>query len=310
MTWFQRKKSKPRRKTAPPPRTHKNQKPWDPATTLNRLKLLAAAAAIALTTAAWHYGEKALTQYAANRAETEHTPENIHLVAAPAWMDPILNHELRAIVATHASTNPMDQPSLQHAADALTDSPWITHIDRVQRTPGGHIHVHAQYRHPTAFVQARDGYHLIGPHAVRLPGLYLEHQIAQMNLPLITGTATPPPPAGRTWQGKDLHAALDLVHLLKDKPYLDQIDAFDAASRDPRGRIHLILRTHAGGAVRWGLPPGQEQPIEPGPTTKTMRLATLHQRFGSIDAGGKTVDIFGPAVFVHQPTTQTAHRSH
>jgi len=32
-------------------------------------------------------------------------------------------------------------------------------------------------------------------------------------------------------------------------------------------------------------------------------LADVYRQRGAIDAGGKIVDVFGAAIFVHQPTT-------
>ena len=52
--------------------------------------------------------------------------------------------------------------------------------------------------------------------------------------------------------------------------------------------------------IRWGLPPGDEQTIEPDASVKKQWLANVYKTYrGSVDAGGKVVDVYGAAVFVH-----------
>ena len=52
--------------------------------------------------------------------------------------------------------------------------------------------VFARYREPVALVQSRDGYRLVDIKGVRLPGLYLHHQIDQLEQPLLEGIHASP----------------------------------------------------------------------------------------------------------------------
>ena len=71
------------------------------------------------------------------------------------------------------------------------------------------------------------------------------------------------------------------------------------SERDSQNRIRLVLKTRTG-MVRWGLPPGQEQPIESDASVKKQWLATVCKTYrGQVDAGGKIVDVYGAGVFVH-----------
>jgi len=170
----------------------------------------------------------------------------------------------------------------------------------VQRLEGGRVKVIAAYREPLAVVESEQGYYIVDSQGVRLPGLYGREQVERMSLPRIVGVASDPPRrAGESWPAQDLQAGLSLVQLLAAEPYLYQIEAFDVSERDARGRIRLVLRTRQG-AVIWGLPPGQEHAIEPSAPVKLDRLRLLVQKKGSIDAGGRVVEIYGPVIQTHQ----------
>jgi len=186
------------------------------------------------------------------------------------------------------------------AALALAQDPWINRVRQVQRWADGRITVEADYRQPIALVATRDGYRLTDAIGVVLPGLYLEHQIDQLNLPVITGVLERTPATGQAWQSQDVAAGLSLVQTLADEPYADQIQRYDVSHRDARGRVRLVLHT-ATGMVRWGLPPGLEQSIEPTAQVKRSWLRHVAQTRGTIDAGGKVVDVYGARIAVYQP---------
>jgi len=210
---------------------------------------------------------------------------------------------MRYRVAVQAGTDPMDTHGLQRAILTLAIDPWIERVDRVQRLPGGRLWISAQFRQPVAVVEKPDGYRLVTEQGVRLPGLYVADQLAEVALPVIVGASSAVPHEGRVWQGKDMKAGLSLVRWLGQQPYWGQVRAIDVSGRDSRGRIHLVLRTQHG-SVRWGLPPGTEKTIEPNAVTKAAWLADVYHQRGAIDAGGNRVDVFGPAVFIH-PAAQS-----
>lgn len=273
---------------------------WDPQRTLQGLKFLSITAALIGIVVGWHYSEHFLTHYTAATHATTITAQHVELADAPPWMSPMLRGDLRHLIAGQIDHNTLDPHNLERAAFVLGDSPWVRRVGRIQRTGHDQVKVYAQYRQPVATVQGIDGYHLVDDQGVRLPGLYLKHQLPQLGLPLIEGVSLQPAHIGEVWPGNDLQAGLALVNILATQPYRDQIHGIDVSKRDTRGRILLVMHTQKG-MVRWGLPPGQEESIEPAAAIKAKWLSDVDRQRGAIDAGGKIVDVYGPAIFVHQP---------
>ena len=299
MGWFlsTRKNNK---KTTRSRKKSTTSRQWNPQRTLKGFKFLGITAALVGIVVGWHYSQRFLTTYAATKHATTITAQHVDLADAPPWMGKMLRDDLRHLIAGQIDHNPLDTHNLERAAFVLGDSPWVSHVDRIQRTGHDQVKVYAQYRQPVATVQGTDGYHLVDDQGVRLPGLYLKHQLPQLGLPLVEGVSLQPARIGEVWPGEDLQAGLSLVNVLATQPYRDQVRTIDVAKRDTRGRILLVMHTQTG-MVRWGLPPGQEQSIEPAAAIKAKWLGDVDRQRGAIDAGGKIVDVYGPAIFVHQP---------
>lgn len=285
-----RKKSK--RSAAP--------KPWDPQRTMLGLKLLAAAVGALTLWLTWSYTEGRLVDYVGQRAAAKVSPQSVELDGAPGWMSRMLRRDLQELVSRQMVDDPLNPVGLDHAAAALEANPWIAAVHAVRREPDGRVIVEADYREPMALVESRNGYLLIDTEGVRLQGLYLAHQVKEVGLPVIVGVSGQAPQPGRKWSDASVLSTLSLVRMLRHEPYADQIAAFDAGHRDSRGRLRLVMHTHTGGLVRWGLPPGDEQAIEPEAAIKKRWLQSVYRQRGKIDAGGKVVDLYGAAVFVHQ----------
>ena len=306
MSWFLRKRPSKKRNT--PARRDPARQPWDPQRTLKGLKLIGVATAVIALVAGWRYSEQTLARYAAADREANAGVGHVTLVDVPFWMNRTTRDELRHLVGAAAGGDPLDHAGLRRAVDVLQSNPWIDRVQRIQRMDLGGIHVSAAYRQPIALIESHDGYHLVNEQAIRLPGLYLNHQVKELRLPLIVGVVAAAQPCGQIWPGDDLKAGLSLLTWLSDQPYLDQIRSIDVSGRDDRGRIHLVLRTEHG-MVRWGLPPMMEQVVEPDAATKKRWLTDVYLQRGAIDAGGRTVDVYGAAVFVHQPVSYDDDRS-
>jgi len=226
-------------------------------------------------------------------------PEDRVIIArAPATMSPLLAQRIRSLVAELAGDDPLDQASLQVAHTALSQSPWVRQVYQLRRGSAGRIIVHAAFREPVAVVLALDGYHLVDAEGVRLPGVYRADQLNYLALPVITGVTHAPPPEGAVWPGDELQAGLDLAQLIEGEGYAPQVASYDVSDRDALGRLRLRLITERG-MVRWGLPPGDERGLEPTSATKLRWLSSVNRRRGSIDAGGKVVDVYGAAVYVY-----------
>jgi hypothetical protein len=278
-------------------------KHWDAARTLTGLRILGGFTLLVIIALAWQWSEGRLKKYVAQSQSQIIMPQSVELVASPAWMSPLLAEQLRKQVAAELSANPMDLNSLNHAVAVLQDNPWVDQVHRITRTREHMVLVQADYRQPVAMIQSQHGYHPIDAQQHLLPGLYLETQLKQVGLPVITGVQSTMTPLGSVWQDQSLSAGLDLVYIIKRQPWADQVKSVDVSERDVRGRIRLSILTQQGGKVRWGFAPGQGHPIEVTDTAKLNALSGLYQRCGMIDAGGRTVDVFTQTVLVHQPAT-------
>ena len=298
MGLFLRKK----RKRGRPSRARRSTslvRPWDPHRTLVGLRILLAVAVAAGVVFGWRWSEQALGRYVNENRAAEVVGASVRLSPAPSWMSRMLRDDLQTLVASTVGHGPLDDAGVRRAVMALESSPWVSQVRQVRRTSGGRVTVEAEYRRPIALVQAPDGYRLVDGGGVCLPGLYLEHQVDSLGLPVLIGVAASAPHAGGRWPGEDLRSGLSLASLLETEPYVDQVSAIDLGRRDTRGRMRLALCTRSGGMVRWGLPPGEERSIEPDAATKKQRLVEIYRRRGQIDDGGKVVDIFGADVFIH-----------
>ena len=313
MGWFLTKKKKCRSRSAKATWRHRASQwvrdgvfaNWRFEHTLTAVKGCVAVLAIVAVFCGWWFAREYLTQYVADARATPVHADQVVIEDAPSWMSPGLAGELRERTAAafiadgDMASNPLSRKGVDRAHEMLAGNPWVENLTSVRRHGDGRLFVRASYRRPVAVVQAGQGYHLIDRESVRLPGLYLPHQAQRLKTPMIEGVAQPPAPPGQAWPGDDLKDGLLLAQCLSGEPYTGQIEAIDVSHRDARGRTRIVLRTRDG-MVRWGLPPKQEQMIEPHWTTKRSRLAKVYERYGNIDAGGRVVDLFGARVFVYQ----------
>ena len=293
------KKTRRRKRSSRPRRSLSGQRPWDPKRTLLGLRVLLAAAAVVIAVLGWRWSEQSLRRYASVHRSVPVESASVELSPRPSWMSDMLADDLRSLVAREVDADPMDTAGLHRAARALQNSPWVRQVWQINRPAGSRVIVRAEYRRPVALIEVTDGYRLVDGQGVCLPGLYLKHQIDSVRLPVLIGVTGRTPRAGKKWSDSAVGSGLALVRLIEVEPYIDQVRAIDLGRRDTRGRMRLAMCTRDGGVVRWGLPPGQEQSIEPSAATKKQRLVEIYRRRGSIDGGGKVVDIFGADVFIH-----------
>lgn len=273
---------------------------WDSQRTLAGLRILGGFTLLVIFCLGWQWSEGRLKTYVSKNQSQFPSIQAVQLVDEPVWMSLPLKQEIQQQVASLVGQNPMDLTSLGWAVDSLSRNPWVEKVHRITRTQHGVLRVHAQFRQPVAMVQSQHGYHPIDQACHLLPGLYLENQLSKVGLPVITGLHGVKVKSGRVWEDPALKAGLNLVYMVYNQPYSNQIKSIDVSQRDYRGQIRLAIHTRYGGQVRWGYPPGQGHPVEVTDAAKLNALSSLYQRCGRIDASGKTVDIFTESVLVHQ----------
>jgi hypothetical protein len=275
---------------------------WDPRRTLALLKAAVAAGLVVAAGVGWYYGQGALKQYVSEAHAAEVTPDRVQLVDPPGWMTGGTRRRIRRRVAGPIDPDPLHATGLRQAHEALLADP-VVRQGQVERLGEGQVRVIADYREPVAIIEARDGYHLVGPAGTRLsPDPYYEHQVSHLGLPLIQQVESAPPrDPGQRWDGRRVQAALSLIRLLSEAPYFNQIEAVDASQTDRQDRLRLVLRTEEG-QITWGFPPGRERAIEPTAEVKLRRLRQLATRFhGEIDGGGQRIAINGATTQIRAP---------
>ncbi|MAE65265.1 MAG: hypothetical protein CMJ18_13420 [Phycisphaeraceae bacterium] len=258
-----------------------------------RLRILIVAGTVLAIVVGCHFLERFLWRHAHER----HGPVmEVRLDRERTDLDRYAAQQIRRTVVHRISDVEASADLLPSILAALQDHPWVERVDSVRRTRHG-IVIDAEYRRPVAVVAHRDGYSRVDRVGVLLPGLFVASQIPDLGLPVISGVAAPHEGDGRPWPGRDLEGGLRVVDVIRDQPFADQVLEIDVSATDDRDRPRLALYTREG-MIRWGLPPGEGRPIEPDTDTKLRRLAQVQRKWDSIDAGGKIVDIYGPAIFV------------
>lgn len=281
-------------------KSHGPSPEWDPHRTLMALKVLGVIAVMVGTVAAWYWGRQALLGYVQRHSVGAVSAQDVKLVDAPTWMSQFVAAELCQTMAAEATGNRFSRQSLERMSAVAAANPWVRAVRWVRRS-GREIWLSAEYRRPLALVESGGDYLLIDDQGFRLPGQYTQSQTRAVGLPVMLSVKSSPPPPGQPWTGDDIKAGVKVLTLVRGQPFARQVKALQL--RDADGHIRPVLLTgDNGGMVFWGRPPGEEQPVEVDASVKLSRLASVYEQRGSIDAGGKQVYIYGPAVFVGPET--------
>lgn len=214
-------------------------------------------------------GFMASDKYVKTIEKSETAPAVAIAGGAPAWMNGQIEEQILSAVRTDKPSQPTDRQTLEERAKTLAASPWVKQVKSVRRTygngPGDTIEINAEFRTPVAMVRWENDYWYVDAEGVRLPEHFNSTQIRQMlaaggrpTFRIIEGVAHFPNETGKAWPGKDLRAGLELIALLSDKPYADQITRIDVGNYDGRvnaneSQINLITRYDT--QVRWGQAP-------------------------------------------------------
>lgn len=235
-------------------------------------------------------------------------PPTVTIRNRPAWMSDALALQIARAVRPHGARSAMDHQLLKDIAEVLSHNPWVRQVRQVRRAygqaPGDIIEIDCEFRAPIALVPYRNEYILVDGEGHKLPERFpitqqpprvLFGSDGRVNIRIIEGVAAMPPYVdGQRWAGEDLQAGLDMVKLLYDQPFAEEIHRVNVANykgrRNPReAQIALITRYRT--EIRWGEPVKLAFHAEVSPSEKLQRLATLHQRYGRVDCGHPWIDI-------------------
>ncbi len=233
--------------------------------------------------AAWGVGW--LEDYVRARPEFL-APPTIHLANAPDGLEDSIRSVIDPVIQVG-----WNEPNLcKDIGQALERSAWVRRVRQIRRYADGSVIVSADYRTPAALVQSGGEFYLLADDGVRLPGRYGY----DASLVVVQGTVAGVPGQGERWAGRDVSAALEVIRLLRDMPFFDQVTGVLVGNYDGRRdnrEPHIVLATApAGSRIVWGSAPGEE--IEENfPEDKIRILWENFRRWGRIDAGNDTIDV-------------------
>lgn len=247
------------------------------------------------------FGLQQLKRHVHNMPQFKGKQVTLALAQKPAWMDQslgrqILYNSIEPVTDTLAQLRDQDQGHqiVTLVAQQLDKNPWIKAVVSVRQCYAGQLTATCLFREPQAAVQCRDIFRLVDQDGVVLPGKYRPADLQSANLLKITGIKGKIPRSGQRWTRMDLQAGLELVRILADQAYRDQITTIDVGNFG--GRVDplsswIVLVTNNGGKIRWGRPAGQEMGLENSTAQKLSLLARVHQHYGLVDMDLGFVDI-------------------
>lgn len=224
------------------------------------------------------------------------------------WFKDEFATELHRIAAEQISEHPdvLSRAQLDAVRVALSHTGWFEGDPVVTRARGA-IHISGQWRVPAAVVRYDGREYLIAWGGHLLPKSYAEGEAyAGDGVRVISGVAFGPPADeqhrlryGQRWPGQDVRAALELLALLQNRGYFDQVAGIAVSQRPPPAEgLTLTIMTPEGSRVVWGGPPN-ESGVHRGEVSREHKLANLDalvRTFGRIDAGRDLVEVFGADV--------------
>lgn len=214
---------------------------------------------------------------------------------APTWLPRQMQEEIIALASRNLDpkASPLSVDPLTQVGTAMERSGWFDGRPVVRREPGGLVTITGQWRIPSAVIR-RDGKdHLISWDGKPMPVIWEE---GQAQLPVLTGVAHPAPTAGSVpdyvsaWTGEDVQAGLELLRLIKNKPWMKQVASIDVSSFEKDKT--LAIKTVAGGQVNFGGRPNKPRLGEASTAAKIATIESILRKTGSIDNGGRVYDVW------------------
>lgn len=211
-------------------------------------------------------------------------------VDRPSQLVDLIRSDLIADVSDLMTREWTDDHLCRDLAERLEASAWVSLVNFARRTGDARIEVSAEYREPAALIQLGDEFRLVDFEGVRLPGTYLYNPAWK----IIQGLSEPPPEPGQVWTGDDLIAGLDVLGVLANEPFSDQVTAVlvdnFGGRRDRHASCIELSTDRAGGRIHWGSAPGMEI-AENRVDQKLAILRANFQQTGRVDAGHPIIDI-------------------
>lgn len=280
----------------------------------------------ALGIAALGVGYSRLQRHVEARYATPAEPPRVVLKNRPAWMNDFLASRITSVARPAMVSSAFDRKQLTEVHDQLLSDPdvraWIEKIHSIRRVygggPGDTIELDATFRAPVALVRAGDAFWMVDSSGVKLPEKFDADQVprvvvgkdGKLVVRVIDGVRRPPPDAGFAWKGDDLQAGLELLRLIHDKPFAQEIVKLDVANfggRVNNAAAQLVMVTRFNTEVRWGRPvTSKDYFVEVSPARKLEVLARIVSDYGQVDAKRPWIDIRFDRVTFPRSVTPTS----
>ena len=225
----------------------------------------------------------------------------------PPWMSEALAIQITNSVKPATPHSAFDRQLLADTTAILQSNPWVKQVVQIRRAygqlPGDTLEVDCDYRAPIALVHWKEYYWLVDGEGTKLPEQFNAQQLhgittgpdQRLKIRIIEGVSQPPVESGRKWPGEDLAAGLDLVKILYEQPYADEIVKINVANYGGRNNpkdAHLCLVTKYDTQVRWGRPVNAKDFFVEVPTAQKLKaLDEVWSQFHRVDGGRPWIDI-------------------
>jgi hypothetical protein len=288
----------------------KIKKPLDPEMRKRRRRIMIHTGAIFSLLISIAVGFYFLRGYVEQKLVFSSAPPKIVLKNRPAWMSDFLAGEIAKLARPAGTHSAFDHQMLVDTYAVLKANPWIRTINQVRRVygekPGDTLEIDCDYRAPIALVKWGDFYWLVDGEGVKLPEAYTAQEVPKivvgqdkkLSIRIIEGVKQPPAEPGHKWQGDELIAGLEMVKLLFDKSYAQEIlkvDVRNFAGRKDAKEAQLVLVTRYGTEVRWGAPLSSKN-FEVPASEKLRYLQAIYEEVGRVDGNHPWIDIRMDAV--------------
>jgi len=276
---------------------------------------VAKAALVALATMAVGgaavYGLARLRGYVREAPTHQVSAASLRLVKGPAWMTPAILAELDVALLDPEFPQRfslLDHGVVERIAAAYETCVWVERVRKIvkhdprvdpTRPP---LEVHLKFRRPAAFVRSRGGFCLVDSHGVRLPGVYREPRLGDVEWLVISGVESGPPDVGHVWADARVDAGVRVAEAVGPRRRQFRLASIDVSNvgghRDPR-ETEIALFTANGTRIKWGRAPTPDADLlqEKTPDEKVAYLDFVYKRLnGQVDGVLAYIDIPNEAV--------------
>lgn len=249
-----------------------------------RPAMLVRATIVAAVCALWPYVAQKLPSLA-QRPEYRLRFRQIQLSPPPARPVPEnLVEQVEELADLPGDVSILDSRLTLEVTKAFRRHPWISNVDRVQKSFPASIVVELRYRKSVAMVQVAAGRVPIDVHGVVLPSADFSASDVT-RFPLIKNvTSQSVARPGMVWNDPALLAAAQLAALLEEQWKSLKLEAIlvprNATSVTDPNDVPLELLAQGGSKIVWGRPPGNDHPGELEATQKIRRLEKYLADFG------------------------------